>query len=165
MTSANVSVEFFFRTFSVFWASLTSFHWYLLLFSFVCFNFFYLQIKLWCRSFESSFILFLFFERLFGWWISWLLFFCFLIHYAIKQCCNQDSSWVCHRAGALSHLLGCRFSFRGCRGCRGGCRCGCGGCRKRVTICKCHHLFIIHGHTNTLKWKKRESLNIEMLIC
>ena len=154
MTSANVSVEFFFRTFSVFWASLTSFHWYLLLFSFVCFNFFYLLIKLLSGSFESSFILFFVFWETF--WLLNFLFVCFLIHYAIKQCCNQDSSWVCHRAGALSHLLGCRFSFRGCRSRRGGCRCGCGGCRKRVTICKCHHLFIIHWHTNTLKWKKKK---------
>ena len=157
MTSANVSVEFFFRTFSVFWASLTSFHWYLLLFSFVCFNFFFI---FWSSSglalskahlFSSCFL-----RDFFGCFLFVCLFVCFLIHYAIKQCCNQDSSWVCHRAGALSHLLGCRFSFRGCRGCRGGCRCGCGGCRKRVTICKCHHLFIIHWHTNTLKWKKKK---------
>ena len=42
----------------------------------------------------------------------------------------------------MTHLLGCHFSFRGRRGCHGGCRCG--GCWKRITICKCHHLFIIH---------------------
>ena len=151
MTSANVSVEFFFRTF---FSLLSIFNFVSLVFIIVQFCFVLTFFIFWsssslalskARLFSSCFL-----RDFFG----CFLFVCFLIHYAIKQCCNQDSSWVCHRAGALSHLLGCRFSFRGCRGCRGGCRCGCGGCRKRVTICKCHHLFIIHWHTNTLKWKK-----------